>query len=60
MYGATEYSNDGENEREKEFNFSAEKEIVKNTTLNLTYADINADNSDNNNNYYNIQLKYSF
>lgn len=60
MYGKTDYNNIGQSETEKEFNFSVEKEIIKDTTLSFTYADIDAYENDKNSDYFNIQLVYSF
>lgn len=60
LYGSTDYDNSGIEETEKEFNFTIEKEVYKNTTLNLLFADINAETSNNDSTYYTAQLVYSF
>lgn len=60
LYGSTDYDNGGVEETEKEFNFTVEKEVYKNTTLSLLVADIDAEATNDDSTYYSAQLIYSF
>ena len=60
IYGTTDYDNTGVEETEKEFNFTVDKEVYKNTTLSLLFADIDAEANAGDSTYYSAQLVYSF
>ena len=60
IYGSTDYKNGTVDETEKEFNFTIDKELYKNFTVSLIFADIDAHVANDDSTYYSAQLVYSF
>ncbi|QOG12252.1 Opr family porin [Arcobacter sp. FWKO B] len=60
LYGHTKYDNSGVKEKEKELNLFVDKEIYKNLTASVIYADVKTHNRDDKYNYASLQLTYSF
>ncbi|MDY0320460.1 MAG: Opr family porin [Arcobacteraceae bacterium] len=60
LYGETKYLNGTTKEKEKELNLFVDKEVYKNLTASVIYADVKTHDKDDKYNYASLQLTYSF
>jgi len=60
LYGETKYLNGTDKEKEKELDLFIEKEVYKNLTASVIYADVKTHDRDDKYNYASLQLTYSF
>ena len=60
LYGETKYLNGTDKEKEKELNLFVDKEVYKNLTASVIYADVKTHDKDDKYNYASLQLTYSF
>jgi len=61
IYGVTNYKeDDGSKSKEKEFNFTIDKEIMQSLALGFIYSKVDAQATDNDTNGVALQLTYSF
>jgi hypothetical protein len=63
LYGETKYINQNNGdarEKEKELNLFIDKEVYKNLTASVIYADVKTHDKDDKYNYASLQLTYSF
>jgi hypothetical protein len=60
LYGETKYEGNNGTEKEKELNLFVDKEVYKNLTASVIYADVKTHDKDDKYNYASLQLTYSF